>query len=435
MKRFLKYSIPAVALLLSSTAWTQQSITLKSAIDTALQNNFDIQIAKNNQEIGRTNNTFGVAGGLPTVNINGTDNLSHYNLDQTLSNGSELKNPNVKSNVINASAMASMTLFNGFKVLATKAKLNQLQKQSEIMVNQQIQNTMAGVMVAYWDIIRQQYYHNIIQSSLDVSTQKLDIIKARNAVGMANDADILQAEMDVNMATQLLANQQVLIEADKTNLLQLMGTKNFYLFDVKDSIILDKTIQKDSILSLIETNPQYQSAQEQVFINQQIAKELGAQRYPSLKVGAGYTFAYTDNSAGNILLNQTYGPTVGATLQIPVFNGTIYQKQQKVAHINVKSAELQKESVMVSLKASVERSFQSYQNALNQLVAQQEAYQKAIKLVSLVVHRFELNQATILDVKAAQNSLESAGYMLVNLNYSAKISEIELKRLVYRLSY
>jgi outer membrane protein TolC len=49
------------------------------------------------------------------------------------------------------------------------------------------------------------------------------------------------------------------------------------------------------------------------------------------------------------------------------------------------------------------------------------------------MQRFQVNQATILDVKAAQSSYELTGYQLVNLKFAAKISEIELKRLMYQL--
>jgi outer membrane protein TolC len=72
---------------------------------------------------------------------------------------------------------------------------------------------------------------------------------------------------------------------------------------------------------------------------------------------------------------------------------------------------------------------------LQQLDSQQKSYQDAGKLVNIVIQRFRLNQATILDVKAAQDSFESAGYMFVNLKYAAKVAEIELKRLIYQLSY
>ena len=69
-----------------------------------------------------------------------------------------------------------MILFNGFKVIATKERLSSLQKQSELQFNLQIQNSIATVMAKYYDIIRQKEYYKIIQSSLEVSQKKLDII-------------------------------------------------------------------------------------------------------------------------------------------------------------------------------------------------------------------------------------------------------------------
>jgi hypothetical protein len=40
-----------------------------------------------------------------------------------------------------------------------------------------------------------------------------------------------------------------------------------------------------------------------------------------------------------------------------------------------------------------------------------------------------LRQATIVEVKNAQQSFEESGYRLINMNYAAKFSETELKRL------
>jgi outer membrane protein len=431
MKKTLFY----ILLLFPLVAKAQVQLTLKNAIDTALQNNFDIQIAKNTYQVNKVSNTFGMAGGLPSVNATGSDNNSVYNLKQKTSSGLNTTKNNVNSSSLNAGLSASMVLFNGFKITATKRRLSLLQNQSELMLNQQIQNTIAAIMVTYFDILRQQAYLNIIQSSLDVSSKKLDIIKERLNVGMSNEADILQAQMDVNMAEQNFKSQQLIIEQDKTNLLQLMGVKQYSSITVRDTILIDESIRKDSIINFLENNKQYLSADQQIKINEQIVKELRSQRYPSIKVSTGYNFTYSSSSAGFILFTQNYGPTVGATLQIPIFNGTIYKTQQNVAVYNVETAKLQKESLLSSLKAEAIKTYDSYESALQQLVSQQKSYKDAGRLVAIVIQRFKVNQATILDVKAAQNSFESAGYMFVNLQYAAKAAEIELKRLVYQLGY
>jgi outer membrane protein TolC len=57
-----------------------------------------------------------------------------------------------------------------------------------------------------------------------------------------------------------------------------------------------------------------------------------------------------------------------------------------------------------------------------------------MQLVDLVLKRFELNQATIIDVRQAQQSFETSGFRLLNLNYTAKLAEIELKRLANQIT-
>jgi outer membrane protein len=422
-----------ILLFFSLLANAQSPLNLSSAIDTALRNNFDIMIARNTTEISKINNSYGVAGGMPSVNATATNSNSLYNLNQKLNNGTVIQKDNVPSYSINSGISASMVLFNGFKIMATKERLSNLQNQSELLLNLQIQNTIAAVMVTYYDIIRQQCYLNIIHRNLDVSGKKSDIIRERYNAGMSNEADLLQAEMDLNLSGQNLKAQQIIIDQEKINLQELMGVKEFYQVVINDTIIVDLGIQKDSVINFLENNPQYLSAGQQIKINEQIVKELRAQRYPSVRVNTGYNFNYNSSSAGFNLFTQNYGPVVGASLQIPIFNGNIYKTQQDVAKYNLRNAELEKENILNSLKAQALKTYESYQSTLQQINSQQKSYENAGKLISLVIQRFQLNQATILDVKAAQASYESAGYMLVNLQFAAKIAEIELKRLIYQL--
>jgi len=74
------------------------------------------------------------------------------------------------------------------------------------------------------------------------------------------------------------------------------------------------------------------------------------------------------------------------------------------------------------------KTYQSYITNLAQLEEQQKNYVMSKKLMDLVLQNFQVNQATILDVKAAQTSYETAGYLLVNIQYAAKVAEIQLFR-------
>jgi len=165
-----------------------------------------------------------------------------------------------------------------------------------------------------------------------------------------------------------------------------------------------------------------------------VVKETAALRYPSVRATTGYNFIRNKAAAGQLLLNQNYGPSVGVNVGIPIYNGTIIKRQQKVAQINVRNAQLDKQVLIRDYSSQVVKSYQSYTATLQQLQTEQQNYTLSNQLLELALERFKYKQATIIDVKNAQQSFEASGYRLVNLNYAAKSAEIELKRLANQLS-
>ena len=429
----MKKLIIILAILIPLLGTSQPMISLKSAIDTMLNNSFEIKIAGNILNINKKNNTLGMAGGLPSVNINISDNESSTNVNQKLNSGVEIKKSSANGNTMTSNLTLGMVLFNGFKITATKGRLEHLQKMSELQLNLQIQNSIAAVMAKYYDIIRQQEYLKIIQFSLDVSQKKLDIVSERRKVGLANDADYLQAQIDVNTAQQLLRTQQLVVDQAKTDLLQLMSRNKYYDYVVNDTIVVDRSVDLNIVTNFLEKNPQYLSAEQQVMVNEQIVKEVAALRYPTFRLNTGYNMNRSQSDAGLTLLNQNYGPFAGVTLQVPIYNGNTYKIQKETAIYNVENARLQQQSLLNILTANAVKTFHNYSYTFQQIDSQKVTIDMAKKLISVVLLRFQVNQATILDVKAAQASFENSGYQLVNLEYAAKISEIELKRLMYQL--
>ena len=425
--------ILSLAIFVPLLAISQPIISLKGAIDTMLNNSFEIKIAGNILNINKKNNTLGFAGGLPSVNINISDNESSTNVNQKLNSGVEIKKSSANGNTMTSNVTLGMVLFNGFRITATKGRLAHLQRMSELQLNLQIQNSIAAVMAKYYDIIRQQEYLKIIQFSLDVSQKKLDIVSERRKVGLANDADFLQAQIDVNTAQQVLRTQQLVVDQSKTDLLQLMSRNQYYEYTVNDTIVVDRSVELNTVTKYLEQNPQYLSAEQQVMINEQIVKEVAALRYPTLRLNTGYNMNRSQSDAGLTLLNQNYGPFAGVALQVPIYNGNAYKIQKETALYNVDNARLQQQSLLNILTANAVKTFHNYSYTFQQIDSQKVTIDMAKKLINVVLLRFQVNQATILDVKAAQSSFENSGYQLVNLEYAAKIAEIELKRLMFQL--
>jgi outer membrane protein TolC len=429
MKHFL------FILLLIGLQSEAQQLTLDEAINIALKNSFDIQLARNSVDANTVLNSYGVAGGLPTVTATATDNEQVTTLNQKLSNGTNTNRSGVAANNLNANVTGSILLYNGMRVVSTKKRLEQLQQQSEQLLNAQIQNTIALVMTQYYDVVRQQSYLKTLDASIDAAAQRLNIVKAQQSAGFANNADVFQSQLDLNTLEINKKVQEVIIDHAKTDFLTSLNLNPDSTISIADTILIRQTVLLDSVLNSLPTNPQIIAAQQQVTINQLIEKETAAQRYPSLRFNTGFSYNRSQSAAGFTLLNQTYGPVFGVNLSIPIYNGSAFKRQQKAAEIDTKNAMIQKESLLRDNESQAVKTYQSYSSALEQLETQKQNYQLAQQLLDLVLKKFELRNATIVEVKNAQETFENAGYILINLSFAAKSAEIELKRLSNRLDF
>lgn len=407
----------------------QDTLSLKRAIDIALKNSLDIELARNDIEAATIFNNYGYAGGLPLVTGNVTDNEQVTSVNQKLNTGTNIKRNNASGNQLTAGITGSILLYNGGRVIATKKRLEELEKQSNHKLTGQIQNTIADVMTGYYDIVRQQNYINTIDRSIDASNQQLTIVKARQSVGLANNADLFQAQIDLNALQQSKQAQQLIVAQAKAELLRLLTLKADSAIQIRDTIIVDDNIVLQNVLDNIPKSADIVAAEDQIRINELIVKETQALRYPSIRALAGYSFSRNQAGAGQTLFNQSFGPTVGVSLGIPIFNGSIYRRQAQVAKIDVRNADVQKQVLFRDYNAGAVKQYQSYTSNLDQLKTERENYKLSQQLLDLVLQRFQLRQATIVDVKNAQQSFEESGFRLVNLSYAAKASEIELKRL------
>jgi outer membrane protein TolC len=420
----------------SVNAFAQQAISLNDAINTALKNSLDIQVSRNNIEANSILNNYGVAGGLPVVTSSATNNETVTSINQKYSDASRnTKRNNNASNSLSANVTGSILLYNGMRVYSTKKRLEELENQSREYLNSQVQNIIASVMTNYYDIVRQQGYAKTLTQTIDVAQKKLDILKVQQSVGFANNADIFQAQLDLNAAVQALQSQQLIIQQAKTDLLTLLTLNPKDSVYVTDTITVDEGILLDSILNRLSSNADIIYANMQVKINELISKETAAQRYPSVRANIGYNYNRNQNAAGFTLLNESYGPFVGISLSIPIYNGSAYKRQQQVADINTKNAELQKDILIRDYSSNIVKQYEAYLNNLHQVEAERKNYQLAQQLLDLVLQRFQLRVATIIDVRVAQQTLEDASYRLINVSYAAKAAEIELKRLSNTLTF
>ena len=422
--------------LATTNATAQKNLSLNEAIQTALKNSYDIQLVENNLAIAKNNNNFGVAGGLPTITNNSSNNNTLTNINQTFPDVNRNTSRNgVDGSTLNTGLNANMILFNGYRVQATKSRLESLQIQNKFLLESQLLNTISTVMQQYYNVVRQQAFLKTIQKSIEASEQRLDIVKTRQQIGVANQTDLLQSNIDLNALLQAKQNQLLIIDQVKADLLNTIVMPATTSVVINDSIAIDDQIILSVVEQKMKNHPLLQSAQQLININQFLEKETKSLTYPTLRASTGYNYNSNKSAAGFILLNESYGPFLGVNLSIPIYSGGANKRAIRNAAINTKTAKIQLENTEQNLTTELFKTYQSYKNSLKQTPIEIQNFEMSQSLLDLVMQKYQLGQATMVDVKQAQQSFETAGFRLVSLRFNAKIAEIELKRLSNQLTF
>ena len=414
--------------LKSIDIYAQDTLSLSEAVSVALGNSLSLQLVNNNLDIAEINNNYGVAGGLPVVTANVQNNEQITSVNQKLNTGVVIKRRNATANIINANVTSNIILYNAGRIVATKQRLAQLSLLSKDQLNSEVQAVIAAVSIGYYDVVRQQNFMRTIDTSIAASDKQLQLIKVRQQVGLANNADLFQAQIDLNVLQQSRLAQELIISQAKTGLLRLLTLPADSSIIISDTIFVDGQLMLTDILTGLDKNADVLAAEKLIAVNELRVKEIGAQRYPTVRGIAGYNFLRNNASAGQLLLNQNFGPTVGVGVAIPIYNGSIFKRQKDIARIDVRSAGLQRETIVQNLRAGVVQQYQAYTNSINQLDSAASNYALSKKLLDLTLLRYQYRQATILEVKSAQQSFELSGFRLVNLSFAAKAAEILLKQ-------
>lgn len=414
-------------------AKAQQSLPLSAAIDTALYNNLGLIISRNQASIAANNLSYGNAGMLPRIDLNAGANLASNNLNQKFNTGSEINKKGVVTKAYNGQLALNWTLFDGTKMFATYQKLEVLKSMGELNVQIKSEELVSNVTKAYAEIVRQKILLQGTQNNISLYEERVKLAEARLQLGKSSRTELLQASVDLNLQKSNLIKQKTLLKNSMTNLNRLLMT------DLNTNWIVSENLELNANLDLPQTLKDLESGNKQLqtlrMAQQQTQFEIKEQEsfyYPRVNLNAGYNFTSNSSTQGLFLVNQSRGPVAGLTLNWNLYNGT-QRKQVENAKLLHQNTTLQYQDAKIGLETMVINAWQNYNDALQLAKTEQESYKMAQEYVAITMERFRLNEATILELKDAQQSIEASVTRLANTLYEAKNAETELLFLIGKL--
>jgi outer membrane protein len=412
------------------SATAQEYLTLKDAISIALQNNYDIKLVNNDLQIAANNVSAGNAGLLPVLQGNFGTAGSRQKTVQTTSTGEERRNDNVRNTNMSYGVALDWTIFDGFRMFATYERLKELQKLGEVNEKAIILSTVAQVISAYYDLVRQQQLVVATDSALDISRFRIRIAENKLQIGKGSKLDVLTATVDYNTDTSAYLLQKNLVLNAMVNLNQVMARDINVKVRAQDSIDIDGLLNYPKLQeATLQLNPALQNA----FINKKVAeltlKEVKGQRYPVIGLNSGYEYTRSANPTG---FNQKFrgrGLTYGVTANINIFNGFLQRQNERNAKIAINSSQLTLEQTQQTISAELLRAYQDYQTNLDLLKVEQGNVEIAKQNLEITLDKYRLGSIAPLELREAQRNSIQAITRFLDAQHLAKITEISLKEI------
>src|SRR3954469_21302733 len=163
MHRIKFWQIGIVVLLLSSKTFAQDTLTVEKAIATALNNNYDILLSRQDSASAAIDYEYRNAVFLPTLNAASTVLFSSNSSNSKYTDGTERNRTGLKASNVNAALNLNWTLFDGLRMFILRDRLNVAMMQGSLTIRSQVVNTVSDVIKTYYDIVRQKQQLRNIQ--------------------------------------------------------------------------------------------------------------------------------------------------------------------------------------------------------------------------------------------------------------------------------
>ncbi|MGS2762180.1 TolC family protein [Sinomicrobium sp. M5D2P9] len=414
----------------------QEILTPEDAIRITLENNYDIRLAENSYESDQLGVSAGFAGMLPQVNLVLNDNNSIQSLDQTRTDGTEMSLSNAKNNNLNYGVALDWTVFDGLRMFARHEQLRELEKLGSTELKRAILTNVSNVLITYYDVVQQQQQLAVLDSTLVISRQRVELAENRFIIGKASKLELLNAKVDLNTDQTLRLKQEESYNNTKIQLNELLARDSKTNFQVVDEIDVDKNLFLPELEVLAkERNPELLAQ----VINKQIAelelRQVKAARYPTIVASTGYNFSRTESSLGFVTNSSSNGWNYGFSVSLNVFDGFNQNRNEKIAKIAIDNNQLMIEQQKQALLSQLGTAFQTYQTNLELIVLEQGNENIAKENLDITMEKYKIGTIPTMEFRTAQLNYINARLRHSEAVLQAKLSEITLKAISGSLSF
>jgi len=440
------WSLAIAYSLLPINCNAQDLLTLEDVIKIAVENNFDIRIAKNNVQVAKNNNNIGLIGGgqstggtvsggttgmLPQISIASGSPASPLGVGQTVTTlkystpSADINKQGLTSYNYAPSIIGTWYFFDGLKMFVTKKKLNRAEELSNLQYRVTVETTLLNALTAYYQMISIKQYIKSLNTSLTLGADQKQLADQKLKAGTGSNVDVLQTQIDYNNIQVSIIQQQNLLNEQRINLNSILKRPADVDFAVPDTIIMQTKPEYQMALDNTDkNNNSILAGQKTIEIDELALKEFKANRMPKIGITGNYTWQKTTNSIGFLRENLNYGYNAGFVCNWTLLNNLTTHTAIKNQTMQLSSDNMRLEATKLQEKGNLYKAFLSFQNNLNIIDIEKQSVQMANQNLFIAAQRFKQGLSNYIEYRTVEQSYEDAQYRLSQAAYNTKLSEL-----------
>ena len=416
-----------------------QVFTLDQAIDYALDNNPDLQIAI--ERIKQAEARLGIALAAFYPQITARVSYEHSNnpaqvfamivaqRDFDASAMQNINSPGYRQN-FRPEIIGTLSLFRGGQDYQ-KSRAAELGIDAADFERSSVKNALVeAVTVSYYAYLAAQEALKVAQDSIYAISSELKQTTLRYEAGTTLKSEVLSLDVKLAEAKEAEIRAVNSIALSKTSITNLLGLENPETFTVAAASRLTRprlTAPFDELLSLALTErPEVMAAARQVEISERELKaELGAY-LPK----ADAFVSYGQNSQSPGFSGQKDNVTVGVAVEMNLFSGFSTKQRVSAAQRKVKEMREVERKTRLAIEQEVKTAFLRLEEALARLRVTEASVLAAEEALRLVNEERRAGMATVtryIESEVARNKAQSNS---IAAHYDALSAEIALKKAV-----
>ena len=425
MKRFKQlFSLATVALM--SIANAQEIISLKEAVNFALENKSDakradLAIRKAEYKIDEAR-----SGALPQVSANAGLQYNPIVQEMALTMGGQTTvikmgqpwNSSLGVNVYQN--LFDQRVFTGLKAAKTTREFYQVNAD---LTDEQI---IERVATAYYQVFVQEEKLNTIEKSYENTNKVQKIIKSLVDNGLAKPIDLDRIIVQLN---NISSSRQQLINAVQIS----KNALKFYMgYPIGQEINLEEnSIEPNSLL--IEDQMDVENRTEYKVLSKQrellgFAKEAErASLYPTVGLSGNYG---VQGFGEKFITSTSYTwsdlASLGLSVKVPIFSGGLTKAKINQAEIDLLDIEEQINDTKLGLDLEYQNAKAQIENTLKSVDIQKENVSLAEKVLGNTQNNYQQGLASLTEILDAENALTDARNNYSNALLEYKIAEVAL---------